>query len=161
MFPKKTLSNRVLYIDICFVFPGRCTDPRALWEASLVQITAALPAYEFLLCPMPPLRKTPCAISIDISMVGISPSRLSNSCLARLSSQSQLISQSRRCASLYDTMGSALDICTSASQSSSSAASVDRANRTLDRAIRTWPALIAVALQGQSLKRQLSQHGYG
>ena len=24
-----------------------------------------------------------------------------------------------------------------------------------------WPALIAVALQGQSLKRQLEQHGYG
>ena len=67
------MSNRVLYIDICLVFPGRCTDPRALWEASLVQITAALPAYEFLLCPMPPLRKTPCAISIDMSMVGISP----------------------------------------------------------------------------------------
>ena len=50
---------------------------------------------------------------------------------------------------------------TSASQSSSSAASVDRANRTLDRGNRTWPALIAVALQGQSLKRQLGQHGYG
>ena len=39
--------------------------------------------------------------------------------------------------------------------SSSCAASVERANRTLDRANRAWPALIAVALQSRSLQRQL------